>query len=180
MYDVAERGRGGGKKVGLTRQEIIKKFFDVYGRPLPDWQLRQEILPALESAGLVYEDIDPDYRRRKLVYLVSPPEEYGEYEGGGISEDEILQTKFSTNAPPSNSLYHTVNPPSKVTEAPTFLQLLSEQGSNEQPNLPTVTMRFGNGATQEVPLHQAFVLAREGKADYASPTLVTEQVAKAL
>lgn len=59
---------GGVNPIGITRQDIIKRHFEVYGRPLPDWLLRREILPALESAGLVFQELDPNNKRRKLVY----------------------------------------------------------------------------------------------------------------
>jgi Zn finger protein HypA/HybF involved in hydrogenase expression len=56
-------------KVGLAHKEIIRKFYETYDRPLPRWVLERELLPALESANLVFEDVDPHDRRRKLVYL---------------------------------------------------------------------------------------------------------------
>jgi hypothetical protein len=51
----------------LSRQEIIQKHLEVYGRPLPDWQLRRQILPMLESAGLIMQESDPDDKRRILI-----------------------------------------------------------------------------------------------------------------
>lgn len=56
-----------GKTRGITSGEIIKAHHMVYGRPLPDWQLRQQVLPPLESAGLISLEADPDDKRRKLV-----------------------------------------------------------------------------------------------------------------
>ena len=53
---------------GVTRQEIMKKHVEVYGRALPEWKLRQEILPMMENAGLVKQELDEDDRRNKLVY----------------------------------------------------------------------------------------------------------------
>jgi len=54
--------------LGLSREEIRRKHYEVYGRHLPDWQFRREILPALETAGLVCQESDPQDKRRKLVY----------------------------------------------------------------------------------------------------------------
>jgi len=65
--------------LGLSRQEIQQKHYEVYGRFLPDWQLRQQILPMLESAGLITQEPDPNDKRRYLVY---PTEKYSELEGG--------------------------------------------------------------------------------------------------
>jgi len=56
------------KKIGLTRQELITNYYRVYGRSLPDWQLRQEIIPMWESAGLIIQEADPDDKRNKLIY----------------------------------------------------------------------------------------------------------------
>jgi len=56
---------------GLQRRDIISKHYEVYGRPLPDWLLRREVLPALESCGLIYEETDQNDRRRTLIF--TPP-----------------------------------------------------------------------------------------------------------
>lgn len=53
---------------GLTRQEIAKKHFEVYGRLLPDWQLRQWIIPMLETSGLITQESDPIDKRKILVF----------------------------------------------------------------------------------------------------------------
>ncbi len=54
--------------IGLTRREIIKKHFQVYERVLPDWQLQRQIIPMLETAGLIIQEPDPEDRRRILIY----------------------------------------------------------------------------------------------------------------
>ena len=84
--------------MGLTRKEILAKYYEVYGKAMPEWFLKQEILPPLESAGLIYQDQDPEDKRRTLVYVSynTPPchstysdstsEKYVESEGG---EDKI-------------------------------------------------------------------------------------------
>lgn len=58
------------EEIGLTRQEVIQKHFDAYERMLPNWQLRQEILPMLEVAGLITQEQDPKDKRKKLIYPV--------------------------------------------------------------------------------------------------------------
>ena len=55
-------------EIGISTKEMMKKYFSVYGRVLPDYQLRQEILPALETAGLIQLEQDPSDRRKKLIY----------------------------------------------------------------------------------------------------------------
>lgn len=55
-------------KLGLFRQDISQKHFQVYGRFIPDWQLRQEIIPMLEAAGLIRQEPDPSDKRKILIY----------------------------------------------------------------------------------------------------------------
>jgi hypothetical protein len=62
---------------GISRKEIIKKYFELYHRPLSDDRLRRQILPSLESAGLISQESNPEDRREILVYptvrsLISP------------------------------------------------------------------------------------------------------------
>lgn len=56
------------EKIGLARQEIIKKHYEVYGRILPDWQLRQQLIPMLDTAGLITQEPDPSDKRKILIY----------------------------------------------------------------------------------------------------------------
>jgi len=53
---------------GLTGQDIIQKHYQVYGRFMRDWELRQQIIPMLETAGLIIQEQDPNDRRRMLIY----------------------------------------------------------------------------------------------------------------
>jgi hypothetical protein len=78
---------------GLSRQEIMQKHFDVYGRPLPDWQLRQQILPMLQTAGLIIEEPDPEDKRKMLVFVsaASSTDEHTNSESGaGVMNTEEL------------------------------------------------------------------------------------------
>jgi hypothetical protein len=59
--------------LGLSRQDILKKHFEVYGRIIPDWQLRREIIPSLEEAGLIYQETDPNDKRKTLIHCTTPP-----------------------------------------------------------------------------------------------------------
>lgn len=53
---------------GIGRNEILSKHFEVYGRSLPDWLVRQQIIPMLINSGLVYQEPDPNDKRRQLLY----------------------------------------------------------------------------------------------------------------
>ena len=54
--------------LGLSRQEILQKHFAVYGRMLDTNQLRQQILPMLETAGLIVQEADQNDKRKMLIY----------------------------------------------------------------------------------------------------------------
>ena len=53
---------------GLSRQEIMKRHFEAYGRFLPDWQLRQWIIPMLETSGLITQEADQLDKRKILIF----------------------------------------------------------------------------------------------------------------
>lgn len=78
--------------LGLTRREVTQKHLYVYGRVLPDWSLRQQIIPMLENAGLIQQEPDPDDRRKMLIYPTSPltissPTQNNSESHGGVSTE---------------------------------------------------------------------------------------------
>ncbi len=79
-------------RLGLSRQEIMTKHYDAYGRTLDATMLRQQILPMLTQAGLIYEEQDPNDKRNKLVFpqLLQQPETDTENSemGGGVRSAE--------------------------------------------------------------------------------------------
>jgi len=80
--DVILKGYGNLNR-GLSRKEIMKKHFEAYGRFLPDWQLRQWIIPMLETAGLITQEADVLDKRKMLVY---PTSEINSELGSGVEE----------------------------------------------------------------------------------------------
>jgi hypothetical protein len=70
------------KKHGITRQEIMKKHYQIHERPLPDWQLRQQILPMLEAAGLIVQEADSLDKRKVLIFPADAYKKYSERGGG--------------------------------------------------------------------------------------------------
>lgn len=54
-------------ETGVPNRTIMAEYHHTYGRFLPDRKLRREILPALESCGLIILEADPTDRRQKLV-----------------------------------------------------------------------------------------------------------------
>ena len=55
-------------KLGVSRQEVLEKHFAVYGRMLDSHQLRQQILPMLETAGLIVQEQDPNDKRKMMIF----------------------------------------------------------------------------------------------------------------
>jgi hypothetical protein len=53
----------------LTCKEIEKRYYEVYGKTLSESKLRREIIPCLESAGLISSEPDPHDRRRTVIHL---------------------------------------------------------------------------------------------------------------
>ena len=72
------------EEVGVTRQQILEKHFAVYGRMLDSQQLRQQILPVLETAGLIYQEPQRDDRRKVLIF----PTNFGETKNVENNSDE--------------------------------------------------------------------------------------------
>ncbi len=57
--------------IGITRQEVLERHFGVYGRMLDCHQLRQQILPMLETAGLIVQEQDQNDKRKILIFPAS-------------------------------------------------------------------------------------------------------------
>ena len=62
-----ENGFPADYKLGITRQDIFKAHFKAYGRMIEDFRLRQQVLPMLETAGLI-EEQDPKDKRKILIF----------------------------------------------------------------------------------------------------------------
>ncbi len=81
--------------LGLTRQEIFRKHHEVYGRMLDTTQFVKQILPMLETAGLVTQEPDPVDKRKMLVYPttlshISGGQKYMGLHGGVNSQQKEL------------------------------------------------------------------------------------------
>ena len=64
-----EKNTGKGKiKEGLDRKEIMAKYYKVHKSLLSDCLLRQQILPMLETTGLVYQENDSIDKRKVLIF----------------------------------------------------------------------------------------------------------------
>lgn len=74
------------KECGITRKEVLQKYFDVYRRPLDIYKLRMDVLRSLETAGLITQEQDQNNRRNMLILPAIDTEEYSVDEGGVIED----------------------------------------------------------------------------------------------
>ncbi len=86
---------GGVTKYGLTKQDILAKHYKTHGRYLPDWQYRQQIIPMLESSGLISLEPDPMDKRKLLIFCPteltnSQPQRNSESGGRVNPQTELL------------------------------------------------------------------------------------------
>ena len=86
-------------KLGLSRQELLEKHFEVYGRMLDSHQLRQQILPMLETAGLIVQEQDPNDKRKMMIfpsslYQLSGVKRNSETDSGVKNTEEIIGDKI--------------------------------------------------------------------------------------
>lgn len=85
---------------GVTYKDILKRHNEVYGRMIAPWLLRQEVLPLLETAGLIELEKDPNDRRKVLIIpllslTTSDSEEIASGDGD-MEDEEILSAAVDT------------------------------------------------------------------------------------
>ena len=78
----------------VTRQSVADAYYRLYRRVIPDWRLRQEVIPQLCQAGLIGEKENPNNRREKVLYtpvsLTISSGEYSEKNTGATPPDKGL------------------------------------------------------------------------------------------
>ncbi len=58
-------------KLGVLRQELLEEHLRVYGRMMDSYQLRQQIIPMLEVAGLIMQEQDLKDKRKVMIFPCS-------------------------------------------------------------------------------------------------------------
>ncbi len=81
---------------GISRNEVLKKHSEIYGRPLQEKTFRLEIIPMLENAGLIYQEKDKEDNRKLLIYpttqgTISKAENNSTNAGGVIDMDSLFE-----------------------------------------------------------------------------------------
>ena len=95
---------------GVSRQEILKKHYAVHGRMLDTNQLRQQILPMLETAGLITQERNPDNKTKMLVYPIvlstkSSDEQRNSENNGGVNTREENNSEVSRGVTPDLGVF---------------------------------------------------------------------------
>ena len=95
--------------LGLSRQELLQKHFEVYGRMLDTNQLRQQILPMLETAGLIVQEADPNDKRKMLIYPTAlstkSPDQKNSENGGGVRTSEENNSEMQGGVTPDLGVF---------------------------------------------------------------------------
>jgi hypothetical protein len=92
---------------GVDRKEILAEYYAKYGRPLSHEKLRRDILPALESVGLILEQPDPWDKRKMRVCppsFVIPSSTQKKGIGQGIQHDNEPTSIGSPDVSPISKL----------------------------------------------------------------------------
>lgn len=66
-YNELNKNNVSEKKIGVSRHDLQKVYYDVHGSNLPDWQLRQTI-DMLETSGLITQEKDPEDKRQMRIF----------------------------------------------------------------------------------------------------------------
>jgi len=107
----------------------MKQHYHVMRSLLPDWKLRQHVLPLLEAAGLIIEEPEPGHTSRKLVIPTMSQDtlrqEHRESEGG-VTQNEQQSTVSETV-----EYEHTIPPDDEVRQ-----QLGILLGGSSEEHLP--------------------------------------------
>ena len=86
---------------GITRQDIERKYLEVYFKPLNYDFFKKYLKPSLLAAGLISEEPDPDDKRRMLYYEIYRGNNRGSY--NGKSESLNISNDNSSSLNISNS-----------------------------------------------------------------------------
>ena len=75
---------------GIRKIDIMSKHYKLYGRPLSKTVLEKQIIPTLESVGLISEEKDKTDGKTKLIYNTEP---YKTTDKSYIINDLVVESK---------------------------------------------------------------------------------------
>lgn len=75
---------------GIHRKEIIQRHYQLENRLLNEDTFRRQILPMLETSGLITQEKDPEDKRNKLIFpQIVEPEKYSGKHGGSTNVEQL-------------------------------------------------------------------------------------------
>lgn len=75
---------------GIHRKEIIQRHYQLENRLLNEDTFRRQILPMLETSGLITQEKDPEDKRNKLIFpQIVKPEKYSGEHGGSTNMEQL-------------------------------------------------------------------------------------------
>lgn len=84
-------------KTGITRAEIMQKHYQVYKRRMNMSSLRFDILPTLESAGLITREKDKEDGRKEVIFITEFTDT-GELENNSVGASGVNETSTENNS----------------------------------------------------------------------------------
>jgi hypothetical protein len=92
LYKKKNKDNQGDIKIGINKRDFSKKHYELYGRLIPDWQIRQQVFPMLETAGLIHQERDVlGDKRTMLIFptmLTDEDKKINSELRGGVEEEE--------------------------------------------------------------------------------------------
>jgi len=85
----------------VTRQQLLNRYYQHYGRFLNEQRLRKEILPPLEAKGLILQEPDPSDKRRMLITL----SRMEDIVAASVSDTAVSETVPTPHIKPISTLY---------------------------------------------------------------------------
>jgi hypothetical protein len=87
-YDKKNQDNFSDTKIGVSRNNFSKAHYNIYGRMIPQWEMRQ-MIDMLETAGLIIQESDPKDKRSKLLFPQTNQQNNNE-EGLGVKEVKTI------------------------------------------------------------------------------------------
>jgi len=103
VFQEKNKDNQGEVKLGITKREFSKKHYETYGRLIPDWQIRQQVLPMLETAGLVHQERDALGDKRTMLIFPTMLLNKEDAKENSEPSSEVSEEKKSENI--QNSIF---------------------------------------------------------------------------
>lgn len=112
---------------GFHKKEILRKHREVYDRGISNWVLEHELIPTLESAGLMWSEPDPENKKFTLFHVFNDTQ----VQGVGVQDENTNKQERTPH--PSNVYINLFKVQNKVTKKPVpIAAILDAFSENDQ------------------------------------------------